>query len=98
MFVHSVYFWLAPEVTPAEREAFFADIETLRGIAGIRGCYIGTAIPCDRPVVDCSYDCALVLVFDDQATEEAYLADPLHCAFASTWRAKWTVKIYDFVE
>jgi hypothetical protein len=98
MFVHSVYFWLAPEMTTEQRAGFFRDIETLRAIDGVRGCYIGTPVPSTRPVIDSSYDCALVLLFDDQAAEEAYLADPIHCAFANAWRPLWTVKIYDFVQ
>lgn len=99
MFVHSVYFWLKPELTAEERAQFFVDIQSLRSIAGVRGCYIGKPDANDRPVIDSSYDCGLILVFDDKAAEEAYILDPIHQAFAGQWRTRWMqVKIYDCVE
>ena len=99
MFIHSVYFWLKPELTTEQREAFARDIQTLREIETVLVCGIGTPVPCDRPVVDSSYDYGLVLLFANQADEEAYIADPLHRAFAEKWRTEWAqVKIYDCVE
>lgn len=99
MFIHSVYFWLKSELSVEERAQFFADIQSLRAIAGVRGCYIGTPDANDRPVIDSSYDCGLILVFDDKAAEEAYIRDPIHQAFAGQWRQRWTqVKIYDCAE
>ena len=98
MFVHSVYFWLSPDLTPDARAEFTRDIQTLRDIPTVRACYIGAPADTDRPVIDRSYDCGLILLFDTQADEEAYLAHPLHRAFADKWRERWTVKIYDCVE
>ncbi len=98
MFVHSVYFWLKPELSIEARAEILRDIQTLREIPLVRGCYIGTPNPCDRPVIDSSYDIGLVLVFDDKAAEEAYIAHPLHRAFAEKWRTQWSTKIFDCVE
>jgi hypothetical protein len=98
MFVHSVYFWLKPEMTADQRVDFARDLQTLRDIETVRGCWIGTPAPADRPVIDSSYDFGLILVFDNKADEESYLAHPLHRAFADTWRTFWTVKIHDCVE
>ena len=52
MFVHSVYFWLKPELPAEERAEFFAEIQALRAIAGVRGCYIGIPDPVDRPAIE----------------------------------------------
>ena len=98
MFIHSVYFWLKPEVTAEQRAELARDFATLRSIPNVRACYIATPVPTDRPVIDSSYDYALVMAFDNQADEEAYIVHPLHQAFAGKWRDSWTVKIYDCVE
>ena len=98
MFVHSVYFWLKPELTTEERAAFTREIQALREISTVRACIIGPPAASDKPVIDGSYDYGLVLAFEDRAGEEAYLTHPLHRAFADKWRSRWTVKIYDCEE
>ena len=49
MFIHAVYFWLRPDLKPAERERFAAGLRSLRGIEGVRHGYIGVPAPTDRP-------------------------------------------------
>ena len=97
MLVHSVYFWLKPELTEAQRIAFRSGLESLRGIKAVKTLYIGVpaAIP-DRPVVDRSYSFNACVVFDDVAGHDAYQVDPLHKTFVETFRSHWTkVQIYD---
>jgi len=98
MFVHSVYFWLKPELSVAEHTALVADMHTLREVPSVRTGYIGTPAPTERPVIDSSYHYALVLVFDDKAGHDAYQEHPIHRAFADKWRTCWQVKIYDCQE
>jgi len=98
MFVHSVYFWLKPELTTEQRAEFAYDIQTLRDIETVLVCAIGTPVPNDRPVIDSSYDYGLILLFANQEDEEAYLVHPLHRAFADKWRVNFTAKIYDCEE
>ena len=49
-----------------------------------------------RPVIDSSYDVALIVECKDVAAEAAYQVDPLHLAFIENCKHLWTrVQIYD---
>ena len=97
MLVHSVFFWLKPELTDAQRAEFLRGLESLKGIAAIRQIYIGQpAATQKRPVIDDSYSYALTTIFDDLAGQDAYQVDPLHLAFVQNCKQFWTrVHIYD---
>jgi hypothetical protein len=99
MFVHAVYFWLRPDLTLQEKERFDAGVRSLRGITGVRNAYVGVPAPTDRPVIERSYSRALVLVFADQATHDAYQADPVHDRFRNECHDLWTsVRIFDSID
>lgn len=97
MLVHSVFFYLKPELTPADRTAFRGGVESLRGIASVETAYVGTPAPVPpRSVVDATYDVSLTAVFKDVAEHNAYQVDPVHVKFVETFRSFWTrVQIYD---
>jgi hypothetical protein len=98
MFIHAVYFWLRPDLKPAERERFAAGLRSLCGIEGVRHGYIGVPAPTDRPVIERGYSNALVLVFPDQAAHDAYQVDPVHDRFRDECGAFCTtVRIFDSV-
>src|SRR5262245_43331129 len=67
MFIHSVYFWLKPDLTEAERAAFWAGVNSLTTIKSVRQGYVGAPAATDRPIIDRSYSCALVIICDDEA-------------------------------
>lgn len=97
MLIHSVYFWLKPELNDAQRAEFRRELAKLEGVKSLQAVYIGTpaAIP-PRPVVDSTYSFALTCVFKDIAGHDAYQVDPLHKAFLEKCRTLWTkVQIYD---
>ncbi|HEY0944892.1 MAG TPA: Dabb family protein [Opitutaceae bacterium] len=97
MLVHSVFFYLKPELTAADRAAFRAGVDSLRTIASVDTAYIGApaAVP-PRPVVDATYDVSITAVFKDVAAHNAYQVDPVHVKFVETYRSYWTrVQIYD---
>jgi hypothetical protein len=99
MLIHSVFFWLKPETTPAQREALRGGMESLRGIKSVELLYIGTpaALP-ERPVRDSSYAFALTVGFKDIAAHDAYQVDPLHQAFNQNFRPLWArVQVYDAI-
>jgi hypothetical protein len=99
MLIHSVFFWLKPETTPAQREAMLGGLESLRGIKSVEVLYIGTpaALP-ERPVRDSSYAFALTVGFKDIAAHDAYQVDPLHEAFNHNFRSLWArVQVYDAI-
>ena len=97
MLFHSVYFWLKPDLTPAQRAEFQQGVATLAGIKSVEKVSIGSpAATARRPVIDHSYDVALIVQCRDVAAEAAYQVDPLHLAFVETCKHLWTrVQIYD---
>lgn len=98
-FIHSVYFWLRPELTAEQREAFVRGLESLRGIETVRHGWIGVPATTDRPVIDRSYSYALTLVFPNDAEQEAYQVHPVHDRFRRGFETFWTrVQIYDSME
>lgn len=97
MLYHCVYFWLKPELTPAQRAEFRRGVESLKGIKSVDKIAIGApAGTTRRPVIDASYDVALIVECKDVAAEAAYQVHPLHLAFVETFKTFWTkVQIYD---
>jgi len=97
MLFHCVYFWLKPELTPAQRADFRRGVETLTGIKAVDKVSIGVpAGTTPRPVIDHSYDVALIVQCRDVAAEAAYQVDPIHLAFVEKYKGFWTrVQIYD---
>lgn len=97
MLVHSVFFWLRPELTEAQRAEFRAGVESLAGIAAIEKIYVGTPAATEkRPVIDDSYSLALTVICRDVAAHDAYQVDPIHLAFVNRFKTFWSrVQIYD---
>ncbi|SDR99258.1 Dabb family protein [Opitutus sp. GAS368] len=97
MLFHNVYFWLKPELTPARRVEFRRGVETLTGIKSVMKVTVGApAKTGPRPVIDHSYDVALIVQCRDVAAHDAYQADPIHLAFIAKFKSSWTrVQIYD---
>ena len=96
MLVHSVFFWLKPDLTPDQREKFRAALESLRGIPAIREMHIGVPAPTDRPVVDRTYSVALTVILNDMEAHDAYQIHPLHKTFVADFASSWLkVVIYD---
>jgi hypothetical protein len=98
MFIHAVYFWLRPDLGRADRKKFEAGLRSLRMIEGVREGYIGSPASTDRLVIERGYSRALVLVFADEAAQEAYQVHPVHDRFREECGRFWTtVRIYDSV-
>ena len=97
MLFHNVYFWLKPELTPAQRAEFRRGVESLSGIKSAARVDIGVpAKTGKRPVIDDSYDLALIVQCRDVAAHDAYQLDPIHLAFGANFKDCWTrVQIYD---
>jgi hypothetical protein len=97
MLVHSVYFWLKPELTAAQRAEFRRGVESLAGIKSVEKVYVGTPAKTEkRPIIDDSYSVALTVICQDVAAHDAYQVDPLHLAFVATFKTFWArVQIYD---
>jgi hypothetical protein len=97
MFVHSVYFWLKPDLTEEQRALFWESVHSLKTIESLRQCYIGAPASTDRPVIDRSYSCALVVVFDDDEGHDIYQKHPVHDKFRECSNLWSKILIYDAV-
>ncbi len=96
MFVHTVYFWLKKDHSAEQRATFLKGVETLRGVPSAEAVYVGTPAATHRPVVDRTYDVALIVLLNDLAAHDAYQADPVHRAFVEQYASHWEkVVIYD---
>jgi hypothetical protein len=97
MLFHCVYFWLKPELTAAQRAEFRRGVESLAAIKSVAHTSIGVpAATSRRPVIDHSFDVALIVQCKDVAAEAAYQIDPIHLVFVEKFKTYWTkVQIYD---
>lgn len=76
---HVVICWLKqPGDLPARVELIQKSRAFEGKIPGLLRVYAGEALPSTRPVVDSSYDVAVVMIFKDEASLRGYEAHPLH--------------------
>ena len=96
MFVHAVYFWLKPGISPAQHRQFEELATAMSKAPTVRHLWLGKPAATDRPVIDRSYSYSLVVVFDDAAGEAAYQVHPTHDTFREKCGSFWSrVQIYD---
>ena len=96
MFIHSVYFSLRPDLTPAEHDQFLTGVRSLLSIRSAVDGSLGRPAGTDRPVIDRAYSYGLVIRFLDRDAHDAYQADPVHDAFRNGCGTLWSqVRIFD---
>ena len=100
MLVHTVFFWLKPELTAAQRADFRRGVESLAGIKSAEKVFVGAPAATEpRPIIDRSYDVALTVIAKDVAAHDAYQVDPIHLAFVEGNKDLWTrVQVFDSQE
>lgn len=95
--IHTVYFWLQPELSEAERADFVRAAKALAAAPTVLQCYVGS--PSDTPereVTDHSFDYSLHLLFADVPAHNAYQVDAVHLKFVNEQAAKFAeVKVLD---
>jgi hypothetical protein len=98
MFVHTVYFWLKPGLTPEQLATFETLAKAMGKIPGVEHLWVGKPAPTERPVIDSSYSYALAVILKDLAAHDVYQDHPIHDAFRNTCGPFWSqVKVYDSV-
>lgn len=97
MFIHSVYFWLKPELTQEQQDQFWAGVKALEQIPSVKLFFVGTPADTDRPVIDRSYSCFLLTGFDDVAGHDIYQDHPIHDEFRALSGLWNKILIYDAV-
>ena len=96
MHIHSVFFWLKPELSETDIHEFKQGLRTLLDIPGLVRGYFGRPVCSDRAVVDSSFDFALHLEFADSEDEAKYQVHSLHSEFVKNNADKWLrVQVYD---
>jgi hypothetical protein len=96
MFLHNVHYWLKPDLTDSERDAFFEGIDALMKLASVRCAWFGTPAKRGDPDAERDYTHALVLGLDDEAGHDAFQADPEHDAIRNRIGGSWEkILIYD---
>ena len=99
MFIHSVYFWLADDLSEEKRAQFVEQARALTRIESVKHGWLGMPAPTDRPIIERSYSYALTVVFDDQEAHDAYQVDPVHDRFRDDCGSFWKrVQIYDSID
>ena len=100
MLIHAVYFWLKPELTPAQRANFRAEVKKLSAVRTIENIYVAApATIAERSVTDRTFDFALTILFKDGPAHDSYQVDPIHLAFVERNKDSWVkVQVYDSEE
>lgn len=96
MFIHSVYFWLKPDLPDMARKQFIDGLHSLLTIETVDAGHIGSPAETRRAAVDHTYSHALMVMFRDASAHEQYQLDPIHDRFRDECSAYWNrVVIYD---
>jgi stress responsive alpha/beta barrel protein len=95
--IHSVYFWFKADADPARVADFEAGLKRLISVPQVQQAYLGKPEKTPpRPVIDQSYDWALVVHFSCLADHDVYQEHPLHHEFLERFSATWErVQVYD---
>lgn len=97
MFVHTVYFWLKPELSTERASALREALEGLDRVETVRHIFVGTPLPAERGVVDDSYSLGLTVIFDDKSGHDKYQDHPLHQDFVKQFKDDWDrIVVYDY--
>lgn len=97
MLIHSVYFWFKAEADPVRVAEFERGLRSLASIQQVEHAYFGKPeLTPTRPVIDASYQWALIVHFENLAAHDAYQEHPLHLEFLEQFAATWErVQVYD---
>lgn len=100
MFVHTVFFWMKPGVSDADRRQLVNDcLELLGKVPTVKQIWAGRPAQTPREVVDNSYDVGLTVILADKAGHDVYQEHPLHLDFIKRNKQNWTrVQVYDYVQ
>ena len=95
---HIVVVWLKTPGNAEHRRRIITESAVLREIPGVTGLRMGEMIPSDRPIVDSTFDVALIVSFADRAAMERYLSHPVHVELVGKTLKPLVekIRVYDF--
>ena len=97
---HIVILWLNNPTDPAARQKIIDTSYRFRELPGVLAVRAGAVLKSDRPVVDSSYDLAVVMTFVDQQSLHQYETSDAHKRAVNDVLRPLVKKqlVYDFVE
>ena len=97
MLIHTVLFWLKPELSKEDFSSFEENLGKLKDIQSIDFAHIGKpANTSKRPVIDDSYDYCLTVGLENLEAHDNYQEDKIHLDFIKNCSQMWDrVLIYD---
>ena len=95
---HVVVVWLKDPGNREHRQRIIRASDVLRDIPGVTGLRAGVMLPSERPIVDSSFDVALIISFSDAAALQAYLTHPVHVELVEETLRPLVdrIRVYDF--
>jgi len=95
---HIVIVWLKDPGNAAHRERIVAESQVLRDIPGVTGLRAGGMLPSERPIVDSSFDVALIVSLRDPEAMAEYLSHPVHVQLVEETLKPLVerIRVYDF--
>jgi len=98
--IHHVFFWLNEPENEAHRIQLLNALRELLKVKTIRLSHIGLPAGTEsRDVVDHSYSVSYMVMFSNQADQDAYQVDPIHLRFVEENQHLWKkVVVYDSVD
>ena len=75
---HIVFIWLKESGNAKQRAEVIASMKTLKEIPGVTSLSAGEVLASDRPIVDDSYDVAMIVRFASKDVGAVYQPHPLH--------------------
>ncbi|NNJ75331.1 MAG: Dabb family protein [Anderseniella sp.] len=96
MHIHTAFFWLWKTSGPEQIRQFENGLDMLTHDPNVLERQVGKPAATSRPVIDSSYDYAVVLKFSGLAGHDAYQAGQAHQLFLETCASMWSkVQVYD---
>lgn len=98
--VHHVYFWLKQPQNDDHKRQLIKGLNELIKVKYIKLSHIGFPARTEkRDVVDHSYSVSYMVMFNNQADQDAYQSDPIHLKFVEDCQHLWEkVIVYDSVD
>jgi hypothetical protein len=95
---HIVIVWLQEPGNDDHRARIISESQVLREIPGVTGLRAGDMLPSQRPVVDSSFDVALIVSLQDASAMASYLSHPLHVKLVEETLKPLVkrIQVYDF--
>jgi hypothetical protein len=96
---HVVVCWLRDHGNEAQRNKLIEQSRELQKIPGVISVRAGAMLPSARPIVDTTFDVAIIMTFPDEETMGRYLEHPDHKKAVKEVLTPLTsrVVVYDFV-